>query len=56
VTSGSQANGDTGLKIWITGLMALLSVLFRPIAMPSGMAMITAAKNPLSTVTRLVII
>ena len=39
VTIGSQASGETGLKIWISGLIAPLTVCDRPEAMPSGTAM-----------------
>ena len=38
VTIGSQASGDTGLKIWISGLRAPLTVRDSPDAMPIGTA------------------
>ena len=36
VTIGSQASGETGLKIWISGLIAPLNVLERPLAIPTA--------------------
>ena len=54
VTKGSQANGETGLKIWIIGLTASFSVLLNPTAILRGMARQAATRKPLITVTRLV--
>ncbi len=54
VTSGSQAGGETGLKIWISGLTAPLTVGHRPQAIPSGTAISVATMKPIATVLRLV--
>ena len=54
VTIGSHASGDTGLKIWISGLNAALIVLLRPQRMPSGTARSVASRKPVNTVFRLV--
>ena len=50
VTIGSHANGDTGLKIWISGFRAALAVGDRPAAMPSGIATTEATRKPKNTV------
>ena len=50
VTIGSQASGDTGLKIWISGLIAPFTVVDRPQAMPSGTAISVAIRKPRPTV------
>ena len=50
VTIGSQASGDTGLKIWISGLIAPFTVVDRPQAMPSGTAISVAMMKPRPTV------
>ena len=50
VTIGSQARGDTGLKIWISGLMAPLKDFDNPDAMPSGTAISVPITNPRPTV------
>ena len=54
VTIGSQASGDTGLKIWISGFSAALIVVLRPQRMPTGTAMSVASRKPMNTVCRLV--
>ena len=36
VTIGSHASGETGLKIWISGLMAAFTVGDRPQRSPAG--------------------
>ena len=50
VTMGNHASGDTGLKIWIKGLIAALADGDRPAAMPSGMAITEAMIKPKKTV------
>ena len=50
VTIGSQASGDTGLKSWMSGLMAPFTVFDRPQAMPSGTAINVAMMKPRPTV------
>ena len=50
VTSGSQASGETGLKIWISGFTALYTVLLNPQTMPSGTAISEAMAKPVITV------
>ena len=50
VTIGSQASGETGLKIWMMGLSAALNVEDRPHRMPSGMATRLASTKPAKTV------
>jgi hypothetical protein len=47
---GSQASGETGLKIWISGLSAALAVGDSPAAMPSGTATTVAIRKPKNTV------
>ena len=56
VTIGNQASGETGLKIWISGLSALFIVWDRPQRMPSGTAISVASTKPSATVRRLVAI
>jgi hypothetical protein len=50
VTSGSQASGDTGLKIWTKGLIAAFTVGDRPARMPNGMASAVPIRKPVKTV------
>ncbi len=50
VTMGSQASGDTGLKIWTSGLIAAFAVLERPAKIPNGIATIEARRKPKNTV------
>ena len=50
VTMGSQASGDTGLKICTKGLMAALAVGDRPEAMPKGTAIRVPKRKPMKTV------
>ena len=45
-SSGIQASGEMGLRIWMNGLTALNRTLFKPNKMPSMMATIEAARNP----------
>ncbi len=54
VTIGSHASGDTGLKIWISGLSPPFTVRDRPHMMPSGTAIKVATTKPNATVFRLV--
>ena len=54
MTIGSQASGDTGLKICTSGLIAALNVAIRPQSMPSGTATRVAIRKPVNTVFRLV--
>lgn len=54
MTIGSQARGDTGLKIWMNGLTAVFTTLLSPHRMPSGTAIRDAMTNPVNTVFRLV--
>ena len=50
VTIGSQASGETGLKIWMSGVSPRFTVGDRPQRMPIGTAMIVAMAKPKSTV------
>ena len=50
VTIGSQASGETGLKIWMSGLIAAFTVDDRPATMPSGTATAVAIRKPNITV------
>ena len=50
VTIGSQASGDTGLKICTSGLRAALRLANKPHMMPSGTATTVANKKPANTV------
>ena len=54
VTMGSQAKGDTGLKICTNGLMAVLKTGLMPQNRPSGTAINVAITKPANTVYRLV--
>ena len=56
VTIGNQARGETGLKIWISGLIAPFTVFERPAAMPSGTAIAVAIIKPRPTVNKDVMI
>ena len=51
---GSQASGETGLNIWISGLSALFTVDERPHMIPTGTAISVASTKPSATVSRLV--
>jgi hypothetical protein len=50
ITIGSQASGETGLKIWMNGLIAVLNTLLKPQRIPTGTATIDAIKEPVKTV------
>ena len=50
VTIGSQASGETGLKIWMSGVRPRFTVGDRPQTMPSGTATSVAMAKPKSTV------
>ena len=50
VTKGSQASGETGLKIWISGLSAAFTPGESPQRMPSGTATKVAMRKPMATV------
>ncbi len=54
VTMGSQASGETGLKIWISGLSAVLITRLIPHRIPAGTATRVASRKPVNTVNRLV--
>ena len=56
VTRGSQARGETGLNIWISGLKAALTNSDMPHRIPSGTATSVAIRKPIATVCRLVTI
>ena len=50
VTIGSQASGETGLNIWISGFIAEFTVGLRPQKIPIGTATIVATRKPKNTV------
>ena len=47
--SGIQASGEIGLRTWINGSSALVMSGDMPIMNPNGIATITAAAKPTST-------
>ena len=50
VTIGSQASGETGLKIWMSGFRPAFTAGDRPQRMPSGTATSVASRKPNITV------
>ena len=50
VTIGNQANGETGLKIWINGFSAEFAVGESPAKIPNGTAKNVAIRKPKKTV------